>query len=244
MDFLLIFGYCDGLFAWHPRFGKLATLLGQITRIIFQEIILTNDLVQLSNLINKFLSMWDEKFAGTQTTYNFHLLSHLPQDIFFFGPSHTHNLFPYEGFNHNLNQQIHSSNNFEKRIFKNYNFRNDILKIVEERRKLSPKFDSIVKKLEKLKGYADVGFHFQGTILGYRVEKFCSFVCMKNKEIGQVALLENGEIVFESLNGEISFITESEISEPLMKCPFVSLLRGKFTISFKYYPLMSINDLF
>lgn len=244
MDYLLIFGFCDQIFAWDPKFGAGISLLGKIVRIVYKSCISEKDLIDLQKLVDDFLVFWDSTFpGGADTTHNFHLLSHLPNDIIFFGPSWTHSLFPFEGFNHNLNQEIHSTNNYQKRMMKTYNFKHRVFQVVEEKCQTNYLFNLIVQKIKNLKGVKNHGFSVNGVVLGYNPNKFSSQVLLNNGEIGTVTL-KNGEIMFESDKGKLKFIQIHEIEKVLIKCMIVRKRRGLFTTGHCYEETLSINDLF
>ena len=119
---LLILLYCIKFFDFLPKnIFEIFSLLGDITRIIFQDKITKEELQILDTKINDFCEKTENAFSHHFMVPNMAALALVAIDIRKFGPAFNHSTFSFEGYNHNINQFIHSSENYETKVIDNWN---------------------------------------------------------------------------------------------------------------------------
>ena len=82
--------------------------------------------------------------------HNTHLLLHLSRDLYLFGPSWTHMMFRFEGFNHLINNSIHTGSNFEKGAILDFNM-NPIVKNMMEEQPNNDTLKGVVSDFENIR---------------------------------------------------------------------------------------------
>ncbi|XP_044578533.1 uncharacterized protein LOC123261105 [Cotesia glomerata] len=90
------------------KYIKHFTLLSQAVHIFNKDSISRTDLEHAGNLIEQYVTQFEELFGLNQMSYNIHLLTHLARKIKNLGPMWVHNASIYESWNKKVMDKVTS----------------------------------------------------------------------------------------------------------------------------------------
>jgi len=151
-DVLLFLLYACDCFAFIPSpFPQLLNLLKEIVVICLQESLSSQDISCVKSLVRDFLKIYQQTFGESSMSHNLHLLRHLHRDLLLFGTVHSHIMFSYEGFNHELKQITTTTFNYDRKQLINFNSESLMHRYLSKLIKHEPSFAELHKKLKELR---------------------------------------------------------------------------------------------
>ena len=191
--FVIVYGfgcfYCVG-----NEYFSLINSIREIIIHVLQPEINVNDIATIRSMCNNFLVRYQQLMGEDYMTHNTHLFKHLYRDIYLYGPSWTHCMFQFEGFNHDINNLQTSSSNFYKRVILNYNEQSEaesmVKKIIVENVALKAIYEKLIALKEKTCPY----FLINGYFFPKRIGQYSNYVQLRNGKIGEIIFKESDNL--------------------------------------------------
>ena len=243
MDVFLIFLYCTDFFRFVPNgFYDLAVNLRTIFKESFNTQITPSSLQIIKENCTNFVAEYQKKCGILNCTHNFHLFLHLHEDLMNFGPAWTHSMFLFEGLNHQLNMDVHTTNNFEKRLMKNYQTRGEIKLKISEKLKQKSVFYVLLKKIKDLSKKKEKTGNL-GVLFGKLGKHYNTWAILKNGSLGQIEKRKDLLFFHHPTTGDARLIDESEILQPVIQTYILRNVNNKIEEEVIFEPILFISDL-
>ena len=186
-------------------FMSLMNGIKEIVVLALKPEINVDDMATIRSMCNNFLAKYQQLMGEKYMTHNLHLLKHLYRDIYLLGPSWTHIMFQFEGFNHDINKLQTSRANFYKRIILNYNEQCEAESMIKKIIENNPPLKFIYDQLQKLREKSCPYERINGFCFPRRRGQYSNYAKLINGKVGEIVFKEaktnqNLQIFFKEID--------------------------------------------